>query len=266
MKEHYCPVDKTVISYEGECNWCGEKENVVKIVGDEVKFLKLSDTDLINNIMEQGFFEAHVLKSAVELLKNIPNGVILDIGANMGSFTMPLAYYNPQFQFVCFEPQRMVCYQLCGNVAINKLQNVQVLNLALGEKEDTLLVETPDYNTETNIGAFSLDEEVRKHDDYLCKTKGMQQWVEVRKLDSIALENIRLIKIDVEGMELSVLKGAVETLSRNKYPPILFEAWSHKEWFLPRKQELIDWLTNIGYEVQSGGEDHIAVYKGERVE
>lgn len=26
MKEHYCPVEKTVISYEGECNWCGEKE------------------------------------------------------------------------------------------------------------------------------------------------------------------------------------------------------------------------------------------------
>jgi hypothetical protein len=27
MKQHHCPVEKTVIDYEGECNWCGEKEN-----------------------------------------------------------------------------------------------------------------------------------------------------------------------------------------------------------------------------------------------
>ena len=27
MKEHYCPAEKTILSYEGECNWCGQKEH-----------------------------------------------------------------------------------------------------------------------------------------------------------------------------------------------------------------------------------------------
>lgn len=233
------------------------------IVGNEIKFIRLNDKDLISRCMEVGFFEGYVLSKAVELLKGHPNGRVIDIGANLGSFTIPLAYYNPQYNFVCFEPQRMVYYQLCGNVAINNLKNVYPFNLALGSKPNILLVDTPDYAVEENIGAFSLDEEVRKHDDYLCKTTGEKQWVEVRTLDSANLTDVRLIKIDVEGMELDVLRGAVDTIKNNKYPPILFEAWQHKEWFQPRRQELYEFLQGLGYEITCTGEDNYAIYKGE---
>ena len=237
----------------------------MKIVGNEVKFLKISDTDLINNIMENGFFEANVLQSAVNILKGIPDGTVLDIGANMGSFTIPLAYYNPQYTFMAFEPQRRVYYQLCANIAINKLNNVLAHNVALGKERTELLIDVPDYDNEPNIGAFSLDKEVREHDDYLCKTKSVKQSINVFTLDRFIFEhNIRLIKIDVEGMELDVLKGGTETLKMNNYPPILFEAWQSKEWFLPRRQELIDWLEDFGYEITSLGEDNVAIYKGKQ--
>jgi len=236
----------------------------MKIVGDEVKFIKISDTDLINNIMEQGFFEANVLQTAANVLRGKTEGVVLDIGANMGSFTIPLAYYNPQYTFVCFEPQRMVCYQLCGNVAINRLNNVVVHNVALGSERTQLLLDMPDYENESNIGAFSLDKEVREHNDYLCSTKGVKQKVDVLTLDSkIHDTNIALIKIDVEGMELEVIKGGLELLKNNSYPPILFESWKSKAWFKPRRQELFDFLEGLGYEIQSFGEDNLAIYKGE---
>ncbi len=237
----------------------------MKIVGDEIKFIKISDADLINNIMEKGFFEPAVLQTAVNVLKGKTSGVILDIGANMGSFTIPLAYYNPQYTFMAFEPQRMVYYQLCGNVAINKLNNVLVNNIALGSKRDELLIDMPDYENETNIGAFSLDKEVREHNDYLCNTKGVKQKVDVLTLDEfLSYENIVLIKIDVEGMELDVIKGGLDVLKRNNYPPILFESWESKPWFKPRRQELFDFLEDLGYEIQSFGEDNLATHKGEQ--
>jgi len=156
----------------------------------------------------------------------------------------------------------MVYNQLCGNLAINLLSNVEAHNFGLSKVTKELDIEVPDYRTETNIGAFSLDEEVRSHDDYLCKTKGNLQKIMLYTLDSLRISDVRLIKIDVEGMELDVLMGAMDTIKNNNYPPILFEAWEHKDWFLPRKKELCDFLESLGYEITNMGEDNYAIHKG----
>lgn len=234
------------------------------IVGKDLKYIRLNDKDLIGKCMENGHFEGYVVMKAVELLKDVPNGVVLDIGANMGTFTVPLAHYNPQYNVVAFEPQSMVYHQLCGNLALNGIQNVKAINLGLGERDELVQVNVPDYTQEENIGAFSLDEEVRGHDDYLCKTTGKVEMIEIRTLDMFQIGGVRLIKIDVEGMELSVLKGGLETLKHNKYPPILFEAWQHKDWFLPRRAELYKFLEDLGYEITCTGEDNYAIHKGEK--
>lgn len=236
------------------------------VVGSgDLKFIRLNDKDLIGKCMANGYFEGYVVKNAADLLAGCNDGVILDIGANMGSFTIPLAFYNPQFEFLCFEPQRMVFYQLCGNLALNNLRNVQTFNFGLGDSACKIEVSTPDYTTEENIGAFSLDEEVRNHEDYLCKTSGNTEHITIYKLDdSLIIRNIRLIKIDVEGMELSVLKGAVETIKNNNYPHIIFEAWQSKEWFLPRRDELYKFLEELGYEITCTGEDNYAIHKSHK--
>jgi hypothetical protein len=73
---------------------------------------------------------------------------------------------------------------------------------------------------------------------------------------------IGLIKIDVEGHEIHVLKGALETLKRSEYPPILFESWDEwretTEHFIPASQlrsDLFQYLGEIGYSVQELGTD-----------
>ena len=57
-----------------------------------------------------------------------------------------------------------------------------------------------------------------------------------------------MVKIDVEGSELDVIKGSVETLKRSNYPPILFESWN-EEWYEKNKQELFQFISSLGYAI-----------------
>jgi hypothetical protein len=77
-------------------------------------------------------------------------------------------------------------------------------------------------------------------------------------LDSGAHQNVRLIKIDVEGHELEVIKGGIETIKKNNYPPIIFEAWTWKPWFEPKRKALLEYLEGHGYDIRQLGHNNLA--------
>jgi hypothetical protein len=120
-----------------------------------------------------------------------------------------------------------------------------------------LQITLPDYLNESNIGAFSIDPEVRSN-DYECGTAGEVQEIETCMLDDYAFTNVRLIKIDVEGHELEVLRGAETTLEVNNYPPIIFEAWTWKPWYQEKRAEVFKYLTDLGYKIRELGENNLA--------
>ena len=67
-----------------------------------------------------------------------------------------------------------------------------------------------------------------------------------------------MIKIDVEGLELQVLKGGKDFFERHRFPPILFEAWGN-DWFVNERRELLTYLLSMGYEITSfGTDDYVA--------
>ena len=70
-----------------------------------------------------------------------------------------------------------------------------------------------------------------------------------------------MIKIDVEGMELKVLKGSLDTLEKNNYPPFIFEAWTWKPFYQARRQELYDYLNELGYNIIVFGENNLAQHR-----
>jgi FkbM family methyltransferase len=193
------------------------------------------------------------------LSKHTGHGKVLDIGANLGSYCIPLAKKYPNLDFYAFEPQRIISYQLAANTIINCLDNVNIIANAISDKCDRLNPILPDYAIEGNIGAFSIDEEVRKN-DYECNSKGKIQEIDTYPLDDYVFTNVKLIKIDVEGHELEVLRGAKLTIEENNYPPIIFETWTWKSWYQEKRIAVFDCLKSHGYNILEIGENNIATH------
>lgn len=224
----------------------------------DLNYALFKHDDVVSNHVRAGGYEKELQDLSTKLLAGHSDGIVLDIGANLGSYVVPLAKQHSHLTFLSFEPQRLIYLQLCTNIFLNRLDNVLPYQYALSDAEWQENLTLPDYAEETNIGAFSVDPEVRAN-DYEVKTVGRSEDITATLLDRFMLNNIRLIKIDVEGHELAALRGAHHTLIENKFPPIIFEAWTWK--FAEKRHALIGYLQDIGYEITNMGQNNLAVKK-----
>lgn len=204
-----------------------------------------------NSIRKYGHFEKKTQEMAKQFIKD---GVVLDVGSNLGSFTIPLAKEFTSAKFIGFEPQHIVYEQFKTNVFLNSLINVECYNTGLAEKTMRLMGGIPDYKTCCNVGGLTLDFYVEKHKSNTITGK-FSRWdfptiYDVKSLDEYKIRNIDLIKIDVEGMELNVLRGAIQTLEENNYPPLIFECWQYA-WFENTRLQLFTLLQKMGYKIEA---------------
>lgn len=218
--------------------------------------------DMISNmLMQRGEYEWQVVVLCNALSGKFKDGYILDIGANMGTVTIPLAKLKPQYTFRCFEPQKPIYYQLVGNVALNDLENVEVNMMGVGKERGTIYIDLPDYKTNTNVGAWTMDPLVRKESPE-GKAGGKEQQVRIERLDDMHFkERIRLIKVDVEGMELEVFEGGKALLQDHNYPPLVYESWPHYDWYQDKAKTLEALIRSMGYETYAMGLTMVAVHQ-----
>jgi FkbM family methyltransferase len=224
----------------------------------DLNYALFKHNDIVSNAVRSGGYEKELQELSSKLLEGHTEGIVLDIGANLGSYVVPLARHHAHLQFEVFEPQRIIYYQLCANIFLNRLSNVYAHNVGLSNEQRITSYVLPNYAEETNIGAFSIDFDTRAK-NYEVKSEGVTERMIIIPLDSMQYEKVRLIKIDVEGHELSVLLGAEHTLRENNHPPIIFEAWTWK--FPEKRQALFSHLKGLGYEITEIGQNNLAQYK-----
>jgi FkbM family methyltransferase len=160
-----------------------------------------------------------------------PGDVAIDVGANIGAFTIPMAkLVGPDGCVVAFEASDANLDLLEQNVDQNgfgplDMGNVIVKPYAASDKNGTLKVDRQSAlhaysRKDINEGEFEVD----------CIT-----------IDSLNLPKVKLIKVDVDGHELQVLKGAAKTIARCK--PIIYieNEIDHK------REEMVAWLIDHGY-------------------
>jgi FkbM family methyltransferase len=224
----------------------------------DLNYALFKHNDVVSNGVRSGGYEKELQSISSELLRDFTDGVVVDIGANLGSYIVPLAKQHLHLQFEAFETQRIVYYQLCANTFLNRLSNVYAHNVGLSNEKRITNYVLPNYAEETNIGAFSIDFDTRLK-DYEVKSEGVTERMIIIPLDAMQYEKVRLIKMDVEGHELQVLQGAEHTLRENNYPPIIFEAWT---WKFPEKRKAVfAHLEGLGYEITEIGQNNLAVKK-----
>lgn len=149
------------------------------------------------------------MKQMEPVIKNAKT--IVDIGANIGATALHFARLNPQAKVFAFEPHPKTFGRATRNIGLNPFNNIQLINLGLGAKKETVrLYEVNEHNPGMNRILSTVED---------------KPFVEIKieTLDQVLANNgvakVDFIKIDVEGYELSVLRGATNTLAAH---PVLF--------------------------------------------
>lgn len=192
----------------------------------EIIDTKLGKFIILNTDTNQGLhyknnnthIEQHHIDLLNSLLKEIDSPVVLDLGANLGFFTFGMIENIDNAVVYSFEPQRVLSNMICGSVALNCKENIHVRNAAVGNFNGKVKIPKYDYSIISSFGSISTEEVGTK--EYIGQSTESYEEVDIITVDSLLLSKVDLIKIDVEGMELSVLEGAINTITKHK--PILF--------------------------------------------
>jgi FkbM family methyltransferase len=171
----------------------------------------------------------------VKLIKR--DGIVLDIGANIGITAAPMAKHLPNAQIDAFEPIAENFNTLRKIISFLKLKNLRLFNFALGNSKGTLKMIMPTINNSRMQG-------LSKAFDPSENEQGVTYEVPIKRLDDLYSEKERVvaIKIDVENYELEVLKGGKELLNRDS-PIIYCELWDNEN-----RKYALDLLYALGYE------------------
>lgn len=165
------------------------------------------DTFVGKSLLELGEYSW----AEVELLSRLvgPESVVVEAGAHIGAITVRLA--RQCARVLAFEPQRLVHQMLCANLVLNGLTNVWARQEAIGAEDGQVLCPHPEMEGRRNTGGITLAG-VKEGEPVVC-----------RRIDTLGLARVDLIKADVEEMELEVLKGAASTIRRDR-PALYLES------------------------------------------
>ena len=162
-----------------------------------------------------------------EKIISLASGHCLDIGANIGVISMALLASG--FKVTAFEPQPAVC-----DLTISNCIGAKVYNSAVGASAGVTQMPRVYYSSKGNFGGLS------------CGTTSQygSYEVPVMTIDSLGLDDVGFMKIDVEGYEYQVLCGASETIARCK--PIMYIEDDRME----KRTQLRQKITDLGYKFE----------------
>lgn len=186
------------------------------------------------NIYCLGLYEAPLTRFFIRSLR--PDSVILDVGAYIGQYTLLAAKYAPKGQVIAFEPHPESFARLTAHLARNNLENVLALQKAVGQQAGYAPLHLSEQAFDSQIMSQQSNETIE---------------VEMTTLDEIThgleLQNLDLVKIDVEGAEGAILRGAEQVLSRLRPLLIVEIDRSREKSWGDAPESVLGHLRQLGY-------------------
>jgi len=196
-----------------------------------------------DSIFIDGLYEGALLQSAFSTLlggyaQQFAESACLDVGANIGNHSV---FFADRFaRVVAVEPNPIFCLALRATIALNGLTNVELFECGFGSEAGRLAYRQA---SSANLGASHFIGAAA----YAAAAKDCPH-LEIRigdeVVESLGIPRLGLIKIDVEGLELAVLKGLQQTLSRHD-PVVMFEA--HPEVDRAGAEATLEFLRSLGF-------------------
>lgn len=198
---------------------------------------KIGETWLQGNIWCK-----HVIEKFYSLLSSDDCFVVFDLGAQTGCFSL-LAKYFPTSMWYAFEPIEEAVKELRENLALNDICNVAVYQTAVADFVGTITLNMPPMN---HWGLATTGRNVFRF------TTVAKRNVECIKLDNFVVEHriekVHFMKLDTEGAELTILRGAQNMIMRD-HPIILMEYnTDNMKQCGVLKKDLDAFLKSMGYE------------------
>lgn len=172
-----------------------------------------ADEIIFRHIQKGLIWEPNIVDAIQALVR--PGSTCLDVGANIGLHTIAMRMAEPTSSVISFEPNPYIYPVLHKNLKCDSM--VTVRQIGLGKKKTDLFARS--ITGSNNPGGARLF-------DYQMDSSSSEQdlKVDVLPLDLLNIDDISVIKIDVEGMEMDVILGAKKTIKKQR-PALIIEIW-----------------------------------------
>jgi FkbM family methyltransferase len=190
---------------------------------------------LLRDLLLTGSFEplhTEIIKKFLPV-----GGVFIDVGANVGYFSIIGANaVGPNGRVYAFEPMEEICRILSTNLSLNGLSNVEVKNLACFSSAGEMVMERDEDSGKSHLSPVKVEN---------------AKVVTLTTLDDFArdacLKRIDFIKVDAEGSDFEVLKGARWTIE--KFRPAILVELDHLSLFGGSRSEVLKYFEDYHYQV-----------------
>jgi len=190
-----------------------------------------------HTIINNGVYEEEVVDCAKKYVQ--PDSAVLDVGANFGQMTVIFSsMVGQKGKVYSFDADDFVFDILKKNIEVNNLVNVTpIFGAVHNVTGETLFFPEQDFVKWGAYGAYGIDYNARSG-----------RKVPTITIDSLNIaDKISFMKIDIQGGDLLALKGAVQTIKRNKMPIIFEYESAYQDDFKFNFQEYVDFVLSIGY-------------------
>jgi FkbM family methyltransferase len=197
-------------------------------------FLNLENDNFIRECLEKlGGWEIPTIEICKSHLKE--DSHVIEVGAHIGTHTVPISKMCPKGVVFSFEMQRFIFQMLNSNVILNGCSNVCTYMEFVSDENKQDVFGDINYSGYTSINSGGISYKHIKSDvGYPINVVSLDdKFKNLNKLD--------LIKIDAEGHEVPILKGAMKLI--DKFKPLILTEFDEKN-----KQELVDLLPNYNFE------------------
>ena len=177
------------------------------------------------------------LNNIFAIVDTLPeDAVIVDGGANIGFFTVPVAHRTQGrgTRIISFEPQRQLFQALGGSLAINGYRHVYLHNCGLGADYGQAELPAVDYSVAQDFGTVSLSDDTTIDEDAWMADRQ----VEITSIDNMSLPRLDFFKLDVEGYEVPALTGALGTIKKHR-------PWIWVEYFITGVEPIKETLSDL---------------------